>query len=127
MREPSKDPKRLTDILEAIDTIFQYVGSDDMETFVADRMRYHAVVYNIMIIGEAANMLTFEFRDSHSETPWRQITGMRNFLIHGYHQVEKDIVWKVIEEDLHILRPQIVKYVEELGSTEQLQQITNNH
>ena len=44
---------------------------------------------------------------------------MRNFLIHGYHQVEKDIVWKVIEEDLHILRPQIVKYVEELGSTEQ--------
>ena len=119
MREPSKDPKRLTDILEAIDTIFQYVGGDDMEAFVTDLMRYHAVVYNIMIIGEAANMLTFEFRDSHSETPWRQITGMRNFLIHGYHQVEKDIVWKVIEEDLHILRPQIVKYVEELGSSEQ--------
>ncbi len=119
MREPSKDPKRLTDILEAIDTIFQYVGGDDMEAFVTDLMRYHAVVYNIMIIGEAANMLTFEFRDSHPKTPWRQITGMRNFLIHGYHQVEKDIVWKVIEEELHILRPQIVEYMEELGSTEQ--------
>jgi uncharacterized protein with HEPN domain len=114
MREPHKDPKRLADILEAIDNIFQYVGNDDMEAFVADHMRYHAVVYNIMIIGEAANMLTFEFRESHPLTPWRQITGMRNFLIYGYHQVEKDIVWKVVEEDLHLLRPQIVDYLAEL-------------
>ena len=83
MREPRKDPKRLADILEAIDNIFQYVGDDDMAAFVADYMRYHAV-------------------------------GMRNFLIHGYHQVEKDIVWKVIEEDLHLLRPQIVDYLAEL-------------
>ena len=116
MREPSKDPKRLNDILEAIDTIFQYVGADDYQAFAADRMRYHAVVYDMMIIGEATNMLTLEFREKHPETPWRQITGMRNFLIHGYHQVEKDIVWKVIEEDLHILRPQIVGYLNQLGT-----------
>ncbi len=32
---------------------------------------------------------------------------MRNFLIHGYHQVETDLVWEVIDKDLHILRPQI--------------------
>lgn len=114
MREPLKDPKRLQDILEAIDTIFLYVGCDDMASFVADKMRYHAVVYNIMIIGEAANMLTLKFRESHPLTPWKQITGMRNFLIHGYHQVEKDIVWKVIEEDLHSLRPQIIDYLSEL-------------
>ena len=114
MREPLKDPKRLQDILEAIDTIFQYVGDDDMSLFVADKMRYHAVVYNIMIIGEAANLLTREFKENHPLTPWRQITGMQNFLIHGYHQVEKDIVWKVIEEDLHVLRPQIVDYLSEL-------------
>ncbi len=113
MREPSNDPKRLRNILSAIDNIFQYVGNDDMETFIADQMRYHAVVYNIMIIGEAANMLTEDFRHTHPITPWRQITGMRNFLIHDYHQVEKDIVWGVIEEDLHILRPQIEDYLNE--------------
>ncbi len=114
MREPSKDPKRLQDILEAIDNIFQYVADDKMEIVTTDKMRYHAVVYNIMIIGEAANLLTQDFRQTHPITPWRQITGMRNFLIHGYHQVEKDIVWKVIEEDLHILRPQIIDYLDEL-------------
>ena len=113
MRENRKKPQRLKDILTAIDNIYNYVGNDEMEAFVNDKMRYHAVVYNIMIIGEAANMLTAEFQQSHTDTPWRQITGMRNFLIHGYHQVESDIVWKVIEEDLRILRPQIEKYLKE--------------
>ena len=87
MREASKDPKRLKDILEAIDNVFQYVGNDDI-------------------------------RNTHPITPWRQITGMRNFLIHGYHQVEKDLVWEVIDKDLHILRPQIVDYIDELTSQE---------
>jgi uncharacterized protein with HEPN domain len=41
---------------------------------------------------------------------------MRNFLIHGYHQVETDLVWEVIDKDLHILRPQIAEYIEELKS-----------
>lgn len=116
MREPIKDPKRLHDILDSINNIFRYVGDDKMEAFITDIMRYHAVVYNLMIIGEAANMLTMEFRENHPLTPWKQITGMRNFLIHGYHQVEKDIVWKVIEEDLPTLRPQIVEYLAELES-----------
>ncbi len=71
-----------------------------------------------MIIGEAANMLTEKFRNTHPITPWRQITGMRNFLIHGYHQVEADLVWEVIDKDLHILRPQIAKYIDELKSEE---------
>ena len=111
MREPSKDPKRLTNILESIDTIFQCVGNDDMDAFVANRMCYHAVVYNIMVIGEVSNTLTKKFRENLSEILWRQITGMKDFLIHGYHQVRKDIIWKVIEEDLHLLRPQIVGYL----------------
>ena len=110
MRDKNRDPKRLEDILEAIDNVFLYVGKDDMQTIVSDKMRYHAIVYNIMIIGEAANMLTEEFRNTHPITPWRQITGMRNFLIHGYHQVETDLVWEVIDKDLHILRPQIAEY-----------------
>ena len=88
-----------------------------MEEFMADAMCYHAVVYNIMIIGEAANMLTFDFREEHPATPWKQITGMRNFLVHGYHHVENDIVWNVIEDDLHRLCEQVVQYIEELKNT----------
>ena len=117
MREQRNDPKRLQDILQAIDTIFQYMDGRDMQEFLADKKSYHAVIYNIMIIGEAANMLTFEFRESHSELQWRQITNMRNFLIHGYHNVEEDLVWEAISVDLHPIREKIVKYLEEIESS----------
>jgi uncharacterized protein with HEPN domain len=83
-----------------------------MDAFVKDRKSYHAVIYNIMIIGEAANMLTFEFRESHAELQWRQITNMRNFLIHGYHNVEEDLVWEAITVDLHKIRENVAKYLE---------------
>ena len=114
MREQRNDPKRLNDILQAIDTIFEYIGDRDMNTFLADKRSYHAVIYNIMIIGEAANMLTHEFRDAHADMQWRQITNMRNFLIHGYHNVEEDLVWEAISVDLHPIREKIVKYLEEI-------------
>ena len=114
MREQRNDPKRLKDILQAIDTIFEYVGNRGMKEFLSDKRSYHAVIYNIMIIGEAANMLTFEFREAHNDLKWRQITNMRNFLIHGYHNVEEDLVWEAISVDLHPIREKIVKYLEEI-------------
>ena len=85
-----------------------------MQSFVADKKTYHAVIYNIMIMGEAANMLTFEFRESHSDLRWRQITNMRNFLIHGYHNVEEDLVWEAIAVDLEPIQEKIKKYLKEI-------------
>lgn len=116
MRERRNDPKRLKDILKAIDTIFLYMDNRGKDVFLADKMAYHAVIYNIMIIGEAANMLTQEFRESHSELNWRQITNMRNFLIHGYHNVEEDLVWEAISVDLPVIRGQIFKYLGEMDT-----------
>ena len=84
-----------------------------MPTFISDKRTYHAVIYNLMIMGEAANMLTHEFRETHSETQWRQVTNMRNFLIHGYHNVEEDLVWEAVSKDLQPLREQIEKYLTE--------------
>ena len=59
----------------------------------------------------------FEFREAHSDMKWRQITNMRNFLIHGYHNVEEDLVWEAISVDLHPIREKIVKYLEETEIT----------
>ena len=50
MREQRNDPKRLKNILQAVDTIFEYVGGRGMQEFLADKRSYHAVIYNIMIM-----------------------------------------------------------------------------
>jgi uncharacterized protein with HEPN domain len=81
----------------------------------ADSMCFHAVVYNMMIIGEAANLLTKEFRNEHEQTPWRDIVDMRNLLIHGYITTNSAYIWDSYINDLPILNEQIKKYVIELS------------
>ena len=118
MREAIRDIDRLRHIDECIGHINDYLSGRSFEDMKADMMCYHAVVYNIMIIGEAANMLTFDFREAHSDLKWRQITNMRNFLIHGYHNVEQDLVWEAISVDLNPIREKIVKYLEEFNNVD---------
>ena len=79
-------------------------------------MMFYAVLMNISIIGEAANMLTQEFRDSHPETPWKLVRGMRNYLVHDYCNVDDEVIWSVISEDIPELRPQILTYIAELSA-----------
>ena len=68
-----------------------------------DRKLSLAVVRLLEIIGEAANGLSSEFKLSRADLPWTGIIGMRNRLIHGYFDLNLDIVWQTIQEDLPFL------------------------
>ena len=111
MRERSRDKKRLEHMLQAIERICRYTKGKNFEDFIADDMMYYAVVKNIEILGEASNMLTEEFRQAHPKTPWKQVNGMRNYIVHEYFQVDNNVVWDVITNDLPILEQQIKEYL----------------
>ena len=113
MREPLKDKTRLVHILEAIERLEQYAGSLSREELETDVLRYYGIVKNIEIIGEAANMLSAVFKESHPEVEWRPISNMRNFLVHEYFQVDNDTVWAVIHGDIVELKKHILKYLTE--------------
>ena len=114
MREPVKDTARLLLILESIDNIYEFADRKTFEQIENDKMCFFAIVYQLVVIGEAANMLTKEFRDEHPSTPWREIVSMRNFIVHGYNVVDKTEIWSVIENDLGPLKQQIEQYISEL-------------
>ena len=76
-------------------------------------MMYYAVVKNIEILGEASNMLTEEFQKEHPQTPWKQVNGMRNYIVHEYFQVDNNVVWDVITHDLPLLEQQVTLYIKE--------------
>lgn len=115
MREQSRDIERLRHIVDSIAHIEDFLRGKSLEQMKDDVMCYHAVVYNIMIIGEAANMLTNEFRDRHHEIPWRQIIDMRNVLVHGYYTTSPLFVWETYTNDLPLLKQQIEKFISELS------------
>ena len=113
MREPLKDRERLEHILSAIDRVLRYTKGITYEELVSNDMMYYAVVKNIEIMGEAANMLTNEFVSAHPETPWKQVRGMRNYIVHEYFQIDDVVVWDVVSNNLHTLRRQIESYIAE--------------
>jgi uncharacterized protein with HEPN domain len=59
-----------------------------------------AVVRLLEIIGEAAKQVTQQTRERAPDVPWSQIAGTRDRLIHGYHDVNLDIVWSIVSNDL---------------------------
>lgn len=114
MREKLRDSGRLRHMLHAIDNIDRFIGNKSVSDFTIDSLLYYAVIKNLEIIGEAAYMLTTEFKDNHPATPWNQIVGMRHFLVHGYYQVDSNEVWNTIRHDLNPLREQLQEYIEEM-------------
>jgi len=60
-------------------------------------------VQELAIIGEAAGRVSPEVARSAPGIPWPKIVGMRNRLIHGYREVDLEIVWKAVTEDLPFL------------------------
>ena len=112
MREPRRDKERLQHMIEAIDRIMRYTSNKTYQDLVNDDMMYYAVVKNIEIIGEAANMLTTEFHDAHPETPWKMVKGMRNYIVHEYFQIDDIVVWDVVTNNLKPLRNQLEIYLE---------------
>lgn len=114
MRELLRDRNRLEHMLEQICKAEDAAKGFTLEQFSNDPIRFAAISYFTMIIGEAAYMLTKEFKESHPQTPWRQIEGMRHHIVHGYYQVRKDMLWNVIQKDLQPLKEQIQQYLNEL-------------
>jgi len=113
MREAIRDLGRLQHMLEHIDRATQFMQGKSLADLENDAMLRYAVVKCLEIIGEAAYMLTLEFKDSHPNTPWQVIIKMRHVLVHGYYSIEMPIVWDIVQNDFLVLRPQIEQYIKE--------------
>jgi uncharacterized protein with HEPN domain len=105
------DRKKLRDIVDAIEAIEAYSVSS-YEEFLADGKTQDAILYNLIIIGEAANQISDEFQDGHATIPWSSMIGTRNIIVHGYDQVKLQIVWRILQRDLGMLRSEIAKVLE---------------
>jgi uncharacterized protein with HEPN domain len=72
-------------------------------------------IRQIEIIGEAVRHVSKDLRKSYSEIPWQDIAGMRDKLIHDYFGVDIDKVWLTTQEDLPVLKEQIMRIMKDFG------------
>ena len=95
---------RLEHILEAISFLQQHIGDLTWEQFIADKFLRLGIERCLEIISEASRHLPEEFKQKHAGIPWRQVADIGNRLRHGYDNVNNQIVWNIVQDDIPVLK-----------------------
>lgn len=104
----------LQHILESIELIEKRIKNVNYDVFTDDIDLQDMIFRRLEIIGEAVKNLPKEFREKYSDIDWQTPAGMRNALIHGYFQVDLEIVWDTIVNDPPPFKEKIKHLFEEI-------------
>ena len=94
-------------ILQCCDKLIAYKDQYVLDDLKDNSLIFYGFVKLVEIIGEAAYMLTKEFRNKHPEVEWRAMEGMRHVLVHGYYTINPKDLWVTVENDIPVLKAQI--------------------
>ena len=94
----------IEDIIEAMNDATSFVKDTEYAVFVKDRKTVYAVTRALEIIGEAVKKLPNTLKKQYSRIPWKEITGMRNKLIHEYFGVDLKVLWDTVKKDIPPLK-----------------------
>lgn len=111
MKDKLNDRARLDLILEAIGNIETFTEeTSTYEDFAANKILCHAVTYNLQCIGENVYKLSKDFLQENTTIDWKAIEGLRHVLVHDYYQVNLEMIWLILKQDL----PDLKKYLHAL-------------
>jgi uncharacterized protein with HEPN domain len=83
----SRDKACLLDIIAASRRVIRYTQNVEKSELETNDEKQSAILYQIIVLGEAVKRLTIDFRERHPNIPWRQIAGMRDILTHQYDEI----------------------------------------
>jgi uncharacterized protein with HEPN domain len=80
-------------------------GVDGYDAFKGDEKTVFAVIRALETIGKAVKKLPPEVKERLPEAPWKDISGMRDKLIHEHFGADQRTIWDTVEKDIPALRP----------------------
>ena len=102
-----EDRIRVQHLIDSAESALHFVAGRSRSELDSNRMLLFAVIRAVEVMGEAASKLGESVRAEHPEIPWTAIVSMRNRLIHGYFDVDTEIVWKTVTMELPQLLPHL--------------------
>jgi uncharacterized protein with HEPN domain len=98
---------RVEDIVAAIERVLEYTRGMDAKSLARTPQTFEAVLFNFIVIGEAAAHVPPEVTSRFPEIDWKQMRGLRNRLVHEYFGADPEIVWQTVRDDLPALLPRL--------------------
>lgn len=106
----------LEDIVDALEKAELAVTGVEYDRFAADFMINFVVIRALEIVGEATKRLPASIRTQYPEVPWKDMAGMRDRIIHGYDNVDLQIVWSVVKNEIPRIKPVIRQILQDYGA-----------
>lgn len=104
----------LEDMNLAMERIAEYLQGLSYEDFKQDNKTVDAVIPNFEVIGEVSKNLPKEFKDNHSEIPWKEMYLLRNKVSHEYFGIDYEIIWDVATNHLPYNKIQIESILQDI-------------
>ncbi len=108
----------LEDIIHAMSKAEEFSSGLQYELFAGDDLANFATVRALEIIGEATKRIPQEICDEYPEIPWSEMARMRDRLIHGYDNVDLDLVWQVIKNRIPHVKPLLQQILDDYKEKE---------
>ena len=99
---------------ECLDRIAEYTNAERAR-FDASRLVQDAVIRNLQTLAESSQRLSGDIKATEPQMPWRELSGFRNVIVHGYLGVDLGAVWLVVEQDLPALTEAVNRMTTRLG------------
>ncbi|HEX3583532.1 MAG TPA: HepT-like ribonuclease domain-containing protein [Thermoanaerobaculia bacterium] len=92
-------------MIEAAEAATRFAAGRDRADLDSDEMLRFAIVRAVEVIGEAAARVTAPAQEETPSIPWREIVSMRNRLVHAYYDINVDVLWQTVSEDIPAIIP----------------------
>ena len=103
----NRDEAALLDIHSAAQRICLFAIGLSKANLATNEEKQSAILYQVIVVGEATKQLSIDFRNTHLDVPWKDIAGMRDILAHQYDRVNLDTLWDVIQNDI----PELIELI----------------
>jgi uncharacterized protein with HEPN domain len=97
----------IKDIIQNMQDAEEFIQGISYEQFESDKKTFNAVVRALEVIGEAAKNVPERLRSRYPSIPWKEMSGMRDKVIHSYFGVDCEAVWLSVKERIPAIKPHI--------------------
>ncbi len=104
----------IKDIVSAMESIDHFVEGIDFLSFKTNDMISSAVIRKFEIIGETAKNIPETIKNKYPDIPWKEMSGMRDKLIHFYFGIKYELVWETIKKEIPKIKPLLKKILEDI-------------